>query len=421
MRPAYLLKKYREKINPPYHNKSDLIVLIGTILILIAIPLTTIAVQRSREPSGRAAAGTSDMFLLPATQSVNQNTNFSVEIREDSGTEPVNAIQADLTYDDARLDFVSVTTSAAFDIDAETFGSGGVIRIARGTVVPKTGDQLVATVTFNARPGAGATSVNFSVSSAVVASSDNTDILASTTGGTYTVVDPPPTVSLTSPTNNSVVSGNITVSATATDDDGVSRVDFTIDGSTLIGSDSTSPYSINWDTTSVSSGSHVLTAEAFDTGSNSSVFSVNITVDNQAPSAPTNLTATITNSTQIALDWTASTDNVGVTAYDVYRDSSLLATVATNSYIDTGLTPGTSYSYFVRARDNQGNVSAASNTVIATTFKRGDLNNDGLVNIFDLSILLARWRTADAVADINGDGEVNIFDLSILLSNWDSS
>lgn len=421
MKTAHLLKKYRQKINPPYHDKGDLIVIIGTIFILVAIPLTTIAVQRNREFTGRAAAITANMYLSPASKSVNQNTNFSVEIREDSNSEAVNAVQADLTYDNAKLEFVSIATSAAFDIEAESIGGGGNIMIARGTTIAKTGDNLVATVTFNVRQGSGSTSVNFVGSSAVIASSDNTDILAATTGGTYIVVDPPPIVSLTAPTNNSVVSGSIIVSATASDDDGVSRVDFNLDGSNLIGSDTTSPYTFNWDTTSVPSGSHVLTAKAFDTGSNSSVFSVNITVDNQAPSAPSNLTATITNSTQIVLDWVASTDNVGVTGYDVYRDNILLATVVTNSYIDTGLTPGTPYSYFVRAKDNQGNISSVSNTIVTTTFKRGDLNNDGFVNIFDLSILLARWRTSDAIADINGDGEVNIFDLSILLSNWDSS
>ena len=48
----------------------------------------------------------------------------------------------------------------------------------------------------------------------------------------------------------------------------------------------------------------------------------------------------------------------------------------------------------------------------------GDLNNDGVVNGADLSILLSAWGTADPVADINGDGEVNGADLSILLSNW---
>jgi cellulase (glycosyl hydrolase family 5)/dockerin type I repeat protein len=48
----------------------------------------------------------------------------------------------------------------------------------------------------------------------------------------------------------------------------------------------------------------------------------------------------------------------------------------------------------------------------------GDLNNDGTVNIYDLSILLSDWGTTNATADLNNDGTVNIYDLSILLSNW---
>jgi endoglucanase len=48
----------------------------------------------------------------------------------------------------------------------------------------------------------------------------------------------------------------------------------------------------------------------------------------------------------------------------------------------------------------------------------GDLNNDGVVNIFDLSIMLSDWGTNNATADLNHDGTVNIFDLSILLSHW---
>jgi hypothetical protein len=49
----------------------------------------------------------------------------------------------------------------------------------------------------------------------------------------------------------------------------------------------------------------------------------------------------------------------------------------------------------------------------------GDLNGDGVVNIFDLSILLSNWGATGGIADLNNDGTVNIFDLSILLSNWD--
>jgi hypothetical protein len=50
--------------------------------------------------------------------------------------------------------------------------------------------------------------------------------------------------------------------------------------------------------------------------------------------------------------------------------------------------------------------------------KIGDLNHDGSVNIFDLSILLSGWGTTSATDDLNGDGTVNIFDLSIFLSHW---
>ena len=48
----------------------------------------------------------------------------------------------------------------------------------------------------------------------------------------------------------------------------------------------------------------------------------------------------------------------------------------------------------------------------------GDLNQDGVVNVFDLSIMLSDWNTSNTTADLNSDGTVNVFDLSILLSHW---
>nr|AYM53365.1 coagulation factor 5/8 type domain protein [Cystobacter ferrugineus]AYM53372.1 coagulation factor 5/8 type domain protein [Cystobacter velatus] len=89
--------------------------------------------------------------------------------------------------------------------------------------------------------------------------------------------------------------------------------------------------------------------------------------DTQAPSVPANLAVASSTSTQITLSWTASTDNVGVTAYDVYRFGVLIGSSATTSYTDSGLAASTPYSYTVRARDAAGNASAASNTVSVTT------------------------------------------------------
>ena len=73
------------------------------------------------------------------------------------------------------------------------------------------------------------------------------------------------------------------------------------------------------------------------------------TLDATAPSVPANLQATVVSTSRIDLSWTASTDNVAVAGYRVYRDGSLVASPAGTSYSDTGLSAGTTYSYRVAA------------------------------------------------------------------------
>src|SRR6266850_1191845 len=91
-------------------------------------------------------------------------------------------------------------------------------------------------------------------------------------------------------------------------------------------------------------------------------------VDTTAPSVPGGLTAVAASSSQINLSWTASTDDVGVTGYRVFRAGTLLATLgAVTTYQSTGLTPSTSYSYTVQAIDAAGNASAQSASASATT------------------------------------------------------
>lgn len=89
--------------------------------------------------------------------------------------------------------------------------------------------------------------------------------------------------------------------------------------------------------------------------------------DTTAPSTPTSLAASGTTSSSTNLTWTASTDNVGVTGYNIYNGATLLTSVTTNSATVTGLTASTTYSFTVKAKDAAGNLSAASNAVSVTT------------------------------------------------------
>jgi chitodextrinase len=108
----------------------------------------------------------------------------------------------------------------------------------------------------------------------------------------------------------------------------------------------------------------------YETGSGSS-YSINLTMlDVSAPTAPTALTATFAPTPEVDLAWTASTDNVGVTGYTIYRNGSQLTTVSgtTLTYADkAGITIPATYSYTVAASDAAGNMSALSNTATVGT------------------------------------------------------
>ncbi len=89
--------------------------------------------------------------------------------------------------------------------------------------------------------------------------------------------------------------------------------------------------------------------------------------DTTAPSVPLNLTSNGKTSTSISLIWSASTDNIGVTGYEVYRGTTLVTTVTTTTYNVTGLTASTAYSFSIKAKDAAGNKSASSATLSVTT------------------------------------------------------
>ncbi len=99
--------------------------------------------------------------------------------------------------------------------------------------------------------------------------------------------------------------------------------------------------------------------------------------DTQPPAAPTQLTAALQAGPQVALSWAASTDNVGVTAYRVYRNGAELGTATGTSYTDASPPVGATLTYEVRALDAAGNVSPPSAFASVTTPAPPPPNSDG--------------------------------------------
>ncbi|HVQ74134.1 MAG TPA: S8 family serine peptidase, partial [Candidatus Binatia bacterium] len=140
-----------------------------------------------------------------------------------------------------------------------------------------------------------------------------------------------PTVSISSPASGATVSGTVTVSAAASDNVGVTKVEFLVDGA-LVGTRTATPWSVGWNTTTKANGSRILTARAFDAAGNSttsagvSVTVNNVVADTTAPtvsiSSPAS-GATVSGTVTVSV---AASDNVGVTKIEIRVDGALVAT-----------------------------------------------------------------------------------------------
>jgi len=186
----------------------------------------------------------------------------------------------------------------------------------------------------------------------------------------------PPTISHTAPLQGSSVSGLVTVSCNASDDVGITRVEFFVNGA-MGAAVNTTPYSYSWDTKTVSNGSYTLTAKAYDAANNVATSSaVTVTVnnsvsDNTAPvvSAFT-MPATAASVTVAVSSFTAS-DAVGVTGYLITESSTKPAASATGWSASaptsfTFLAAGSKTAY-AWARDAAGNVSSSRSAAVTIT------------------------------------------------------
>jgi|GEM_PF-1757508 len=181
----------------------------------------------------------------------------------------------------------------------------------------------------------------------------------------------PTNVSITSPANGASVSGKTVLTATASDNMGVAKMEF-YDGTTKIGQDLFSPFEVYWQSNKAANGTHQLTAKAYDAAGNVTTSSaVSVTVNNtdtQAPTTPANLSQIGGTYFWVELEWNYSSDNVGVVGYWVLRNGLRLeATDGLAYYEDYFVKPSTTYVYQIIAFDAAGNESYASNSLSVTT------------------------------------------------------
>lgn len=148
----------------------------------------------------RAATGAS-MSLSASSGTVVPGSTVAVAIRADSGTDPVNSVQASLTYNASQMQFVSITEGGIFPIVSATSTTTGVVRVGRaiqGSTV--TGANTIVTVNFKVLATSGTTSLNLDPAySFVVRTTDSSNILQTVTGATYTVSAPTPPTSSAKP------------------------------------------------------------------------------------------------------------------------------------------------------------------------------------------------------------------------------
>ncbi len=231
----------------------------------------------------------------------------------------------------------------------------------------------------------------------------------------------PPTVSLTSPAGGATYTApaSMTIGASASDTDGtVAQVDF-YQGSTLIGSDTTSPYGYTW--ANVAAGSYQLTAVARDNaGATRTSTAVSVTVNsatNQAPAV--SLTspsagASMTAPANITLQASASDTDGTVTSVAFYRGSTLIGTDTTSPYSATWTgAPAGSYSLTARAVDNGGATRTSTAVAITVTTAANQLPTVSITNPIAGQSFTAPASLTIAAAASDTDGTITGVDFFV--------
>ncbi|OGA00981.1 MAG: hypothetical protein A3I00_07970 [Betaproteobacteria bacterium RIFCSPLOWO2_02_FULL_64_12] len=178
----------------------------------------------------------------------------------------------------------------------------------------------------------------------------------------------PPSVTITSPGNNSSVSGMVSVAVSASDPAGISRVDLYLDN-VLTNSVSVSAYVFDWDTTTLT-GSHALTAQAVNTvgqmGTSSDVVVTVVPTDTTPPTVA--ITGVVSTKNSLSVTTTASDSGSGVVRLELYVDDSLKSTGTrspwTVKFSTRSWASGSSHTIRAKAYDTAGNAGASTSVTV---------------------------------------------------------
>ena len=196
---------------------------------------------------------------------------------------------------------------------------------------------------------------------------DSTGNARTSAGVEVTVDNTVPVTAVSEPVHNASVRGTIVVSGTASDNVGVERVEFYA-GGTLLGTATTAPYSVTWDTATVANGGVNLTTKAYDLAGNVTVSTAlrTVTVDNAAPTVAITSPANGTSFSFLTFSTTiqaSASDNVGVTQVVFYDGATVIGTDTTAPYSvswSLGGVPKGTHTLTAKAHDAAGNVTTSA-------------------------------------------------------------
>lgn len=221
--------------------------------------------------------------------------------------------------------------------------------------------------------------------------SDATGNITTSSGVTITVLDvSAPSVSVTAPANGAHVAGTVTVSASASDNVGVTSLQFQLDGVNLGAAITAAPYTLSWDTTTATAGSHTLTAIASDAaGNHGTSASVTVTVDNSAPTVSVTAPAGGALLKGTVSVTASASDNIGVASVQFQLDG-----------VNLGA-PVTTAPYSVSWNTTTATVGAHSLTAIATDAS-GNATTSAAVSVSVDNVAPTVSLTSPAAGSVSG-------------------